>query len=152
MVDLKGLACRRLNPVYYRRVNLWIHNRFLGRGRLLLYLQLVYLALWNWLCYVELLFDFWRFAGHGKLFNLDRIQLTPAEDQLVVEERRTVLTWRNNSEAGFPNLISISMRFRLRKVDRSILDRLGHDLCLVFLDGERGAWYLVDPTIFLLLS
>ena len=43
------------------------------------------------------------------------------------------------------------MRFGLWQIDCSILDRLSHDLCLVFLDGERGTWNLVDPTIFLLL-
>ena len=43
------------------------------------------------------------------------------------------------------------MRFGFRKVDRTILDRFSHDLCFVFLNGERGAWDLVDPTVFLLL-
>ena len=42
------------------------------------------------------------------------------------------------------------MRFGLWQVDCSILVRLSHDLCLVFLDSERGTWDLVDASIFLL--
>ena len=149
LVNLERPTCSRLYPVYYSSVNLWV-GRLFGRGRLLLHLKLVYLALWNWLSHVELLFDFWRLASHAQLLDIDCIQLTPAIYQLIVEERRSILAWRNNSKAGFPHLVSFSIRFGLWKIDRSILDRLSDDLCLVFLDSERGTWDLVDPTIFLL--